>query len=376
MGRTLFFAAAVVALTIAGCSRESVEPEAPRPVAKDGTITFPRDSRQLDSLTTQAVVSRPAAPTRLNGRMAWNEDRTVRIYSPFPGRVVRILAQPGDPVKRGQILAVVASPEFGQTQSDARKAESEYTLARANMERTRELTENGVAARRELLTAETEFQRAEAEVERARARTRLYGNTGTVDQTYNITSPIEGVVVEKNINPGQEVRPDQGGAPALFMVTDPTYLWVQLDASEKDLALIRPGRPLAILTPAFPNAEFTATVATVSDFFDPNTRMLRVRANIRNADRQLKAEMFVTGEIASDGLPQIRVPPRSVYFQGGRNYVFIETGPGTYTRKDVTVGEQTGEYVTIPAGLTDGDRIVTEGTLMLQQILTPRRVQK
>ena len=65
-----------------------------------------------------------------------------------------------------------------------------------------------------------------------------------------------------------------------------------------------------------------------------------------------------------------------MYFQGGRNYVFLETGPGTYTRKDVTVGEQTGEYVTIPAGLTDGDRIVTEGTLMLQQILTPRRVQK
>lgn len=377
MKRTRLLACmAIVALLAAACNHQEAEPEGPQPVAKDGTITFPKDSKQLAAITSQAVASRPAAPSRLNGRLAWNEDRTVRIYSPFAGRVVRILAQPGDTVKRGQLLAVVASPEFGQAQSEARKAEGDLVLAKANLERTRELAENGVAPRRELQTAEAEFQRAEAEAERSRGRLKLYGSAQGIDQTYNITSPIEGVVVEKNINPGQEVRPDQSGVPALFVVTDPTYLWVLLDASEKDLAAARPGRPLAILTPAFPNAEFTATIATVSDFFDPNTRMLKVRANLRNSDRQLKAEMFVTGEIASDSLPQIRVTPKAVYFQAGRNFAFVESGPGQYTRREVTVGEQTGEYVSIPSGLQDGEKIVTEGTLMLQQILTPRRVQK
>ena len=139
----------------------------------------------------------PVPATNLNGRVTWNEDKTVRMYTPFAGRVERILVQPGQAVAKGQALAVIASPDFGQAQSDARRAESDYALAEKNIARLRELEQNGVAARKDVHVAEADQARAAAELARSRRRLDLYGGAGKgVDQTYTLTSPIAGVVLE------------------------------------------------------------------------------------------------------------------------------------------------------------------------------------
>ena len=155
--------------------------------------------------------------------MSWNEDRTVRIFTPFAGRVSSILVQPGDNVKQGQTLAVIASPDFGQAQAETRRAQGEFALAKQNLARMRDLHEHGVAAAKDLNAAEADFARAESECKRTEARLKLYGGGSEIDQTYALKSPLAGVVVEKNINPGQELRPDQmtSNAPALFVITNP-----------------------------------------------------------------------------------------------------------------------------------------------------------
>lgn len=378
MIRISFIALIVASVLAAACTKETVQESAPEPVVQGDSITFPQ-AEKAPKLGTATVVEERAPALRLNGRLTWDEERTVRVFSPFAGRVARILVQPGDRVSKGQTLATLGSPEFGQAQADARRAETDVQLAEKNLQRQKELEGAGVAPRKDLQTAEAEFERAKSELERARGRVRLYGSSAKgVDQSFSIASPVAGVVVERNINPGMEVRPDQmtSNAPPLFIVTDPTHLWALLDATEKDLAAVHVGKIVTVRTPVYEGESFKAKLVNVSDALDPATRTLKARATLDNNDRKLKAEMFVTGELDTQQPVRIMLPAKAVYFQGGKNYVFIEEGPGRYTRKIVKVGDDHDGKVEVAQGVTPGQKVVIDDVLMLQQMLQPRRVQK
>jgi cobalt-zinc-cadmium efflux system membrane fusion protein len=368
---------ALLALALVACAREAPEDRNEGPTTSGNTITYP--AGKAPTLASATAKLEQLAPLRLNGRLTWDEDRTVRVYSPFAGRVVRISAKAGDSVRQGQVLAVLASPEFGQAQAEVGRADADLSLAEKNLERQKELEGYGVAPRKDLQTAQAEYARARAEAERARGRVKLYGSSGNkVDQTFTVASPIAGVVVERNLNPGQEVRPDQmtSNAAPPFVVSNPSYLWAILDATEKDLPYIKPGTRVVVRSPVYKDAEFHARIAAVSDFLDPSTRTLKVRAVIENADRRLKAEMFVTAEIQTRQEPVIQVPSTALFFEGGKRYVFTREGEGHYTRREVKTTEENAGKVIVVAGLEPGQTVVTEGVLMLQQLLQPRRVQK
>lgn len=371
-------AALLVAGLMAGCDNGAKVAALPQPKVDGDSIVFQPGSPQLAALASEAGVERPAAAAALNGRLAWNEDKTVRIFTPLAGRVDRILVQPGDKVQQGQTLAIIASPDFGQAQADARRAQGDYALAEQNLARVKELHQNGVAAAKDFNAAEADYARAESELKRTQARLKLYGGGLQVDQTYALKSPLTGVVVEKNINPGQELRPDQMGAsmPAQFVITDPAYLWVLLDATEKDLPQLKPGKTIKIRVPAYPDTTFDARVAAVADFLDPTTRTIKVRASLDNSKRLLKSEMFVTAMVGNETAMVLQVPLRATFFQGGKYFVFIDDGKGTYLRHEVKTGDAYDGHVTVLSGLQPGQKVVTEGVLLLQQLLQPRRVVK
>jgi cobalt-zinc-cadmium efflux system membrane fusion protein len=366
-------------LLLAGCGEPPAAVTSADPVVDQDIIRFPAGSSQLESVRSQRIEMQAVPPIRLNGRLTWNEDSTVRVFSPFAGRVERILVQAGQTVAQGQPLAVIASPDFGQAQAEARRAESDHALAEKNLARLRELEQHGVAARKDLQAAEAEAARSRAEYDRARARIKLYGNgRGDVDQVYTLASPIAGTVVERNINPGQELRPDQmvANAPPLFVVTNPATLWAVFDASERDLAMLRIGKRIQVSTPAYRDERYLAQVEAIADFLDPTTRTLKIRTRIDNPSRRLKAEMFVTAEVGADGDQELLVPTRAVYFQGERHYLFIDLGEGRYQRRQVRIGDVRGDQIEILSGLQERESVVVEGSLMLQQVMTPRRVQK
>jgi cobalt-zinc-cadmium efflux system membrane fusion protein len=368
---------ALLALLLVACAREAPDDTPPGPSTSGNTITYA--AGKAPALATATATVEKAAPLRLNGRLTWDEDRTVRVYTPFAGRVVRISARAGDSVRQGQVLAVLASPEFGQAQAEARRADADLALAEKTLERQKELEGYGVAPRKDLQAAQADYARAQAESERARARVKLYGSSGnTVDQTFAIASPIPGVVVERNLNPGQELRPDQmtSNAPPPFVVTNPSYLWAILDASETDLPYLAPGTPITIRSPVYKDAEFHARVAAISDFLDPQTRTLKVRAVLENGDRRLKAEMFITAQIQTQRRAAIQIPASALFFEGGKRFVFTREGENHYTRREITTAEENQGKVVVVSGLEQGQVVVTEGVLMLQQLLQPRRVQK
>lgn len=161
-------------LALSGCQEsQPTKPPAPRPIMTGPTLRFPIDHPQLASLrTAQAEPSRPVT-IDMPARVIWDEDRTQRIYPAFSGRVSAIRADVGSQVVVGQVLAELASPEFGVAQADAGRARTELSHAQRQLERTRDLHSIGIAARKELEQAETDVLRAQTELDRAQARTRL-----------------------------------------------------------------------------------------------------------------------------------------------------------------------------------------------------------
>jgi len=204
------------------CNEPAQKNAVSQPRIEGQAVIFAAGSPQTAALLSEKIEPRREAVLRFNGRLVWDEDRTVRVFSPLGGRVQSILAGLGQAVRAGQTLAVIAAPDLGTAQSDARKAEQDDVLAQKNLARITELLEAGVAPAKDLQAAQAEAGRAAGERARTVARLKLYGNVaGAVDQRFALAAPIAGVVVERNVNPGQEVRPDSQSDKGLFVVTDP-----------------------------------------------------------------------------------------------------------------------------------------------------------
>lgn len=372
MKTTLLFALIAACGLLTACKHDRKEEEPSAKIEKD-KITFPSSSPETKLLLTQPAAAGGPAPLRLNGRLIWDEDATVRAFTPFGGRVKRIAAQTGQAVEKEEPLAVVSSPEYGQAQSDAIRANLDLELAQKTVKRLRELSESGAAPLKDLHAAEVDYVRCQGEAERTGRRLALYGGTtNSQDQEFVLRSPLKGVVVEKTINPGQEVRADQltANSPPLFVITDPSRLWVLLDATEQDLASLKPGAPIQIKTQTYPNQVFAGRIESVPDFVDPGSRSIKVRASVENKDRKLKAEMFVTGETAEVAQPGVEVPASAVFLRGEKNYVFVEETGGTYQRREIRIGGEREGKLLVLDGLKLGEKVVTDGGLLLDQMLS------
>ena len=354
-------------LALAGCS---AEPEAPKAAAikVDGDIALLAEPDKASFLKLAMVEKDKGGLLRLPGRLVWNEEKTVRVFPQVGGRVQRIAADVGDPVKIGQTLAILNSPEYGQALADARKSRADAQVAAQALERNRVLREAGVVAEKDWQQAEAAAVAAKAEAERANRRVAGLGGEG--DGSYALRSPLAGVVVERNLNPGQEFRAEQAGPP-LFVVTDPASLWIQVDAGEADLARLKKGEPLLIESRQYPGERFKGVIRHVADFVDPTTRTIKVRGEVANADRRLKGEMFVNALVELEASAALRVPTSAVFLFGDKRYVFVEETPGRYRRQVVDAGPEREGQVDILGGLTAGEKVVAEGSLHLLKYFKP-----
>lgn len=352
----------------------SVSAPAVKAVSADQSIANPAsnvfklesNSPQLNMIKTVAVQSAPmpiAEP--LSARLAYDESVTSRVSVAFSGRVVRLIVKPGDSVRAGDPLAEIDSPDFGSAQSDSIKAKADGERKRLAFERARELLQGDVIPRKDFESAQADLAQANAETERTVLRLRNMNPRGDANgQRMKLTSPLTGLVTERNVNPGMEVNPAL--QTPLFVVSDIRLLWLMIDLPEHLLGRIAPGQTVQIDVDAYPDRSFKGVIRQVAPVVDSNSRRITVRADVANPDRALRPEMFVRASVLEErGLPVVKLPNSALITEGLYTFAFVEQAPGEFVRRRLQLGLRGGEFSYVSAGLADGERVVVSGALLL-----------
>ena len=322
------------------------------------------------------------------GQIAYNEDTSTAVLTPFPGRVTRLIAKIGDTVNRGDPLFEIDSPEVVQPQNDfiaafsaMNKARSQLDLARIVEKRLKDLYEGKAAALKEyqqaqgqLVGAQNDMRSAEMSLEAARARLRIVGFTdaevaalkdkGTVRRATPIPAPIDGTVIARKVGPGQYVRNDTG--EALYVIADLSTMWLKAQVPEKEISSIRVGQDVEVKVSALPDRVLRARVTAINAATDATTRRVIVRSEIPNPEGALKSEMFASFKIATGAdEPSPSVPVQAVIREGDHAVVWVEEEPMLFRRRKVTLGIEQEGRMQIREGLKAGELVAGRGAIFV-----------
>lgn len=351
-------------LMVAACAGPKPPAAAPMPQVQGDRIQFPADSPQLTFIRTEPANGADEHTLVLPGRLEWDASRTSHVVAALNGQVLRIQARPGQSVRKGDALAVIASPDFGAAQAERARAVAELSQAQQELQRMSELHAAGVVATRELEQAQKDAAAASAEHARLAARAKLYGDAGDVDQAFVLRAPIDGIVVERRVNPGQWVNED---SDALFTLSDPGSLWLFIDVPEHLLGTIQPGQQVQAQTSA--GMQVSAQIEYVADHVDAVTRTVTARASVANPQRSLKAGSFLRIQIEVPAVAGVDVPAGAILLIDDQQWVFVADAAGSYWRQPVAASAIDRGRMRITQGLQAGTQVVVQGALLLQQAM-------
>jgi cobalt-zinc-cadmium efflux system membrane fusion protein len=346
----------------------------------DDLVIIPADSPKLKQLRVETVkmAEFPIAEVTCPGKIEAKPERVSRIVLPVAGRISSVLVKIGDFVRQGDTVLTIESPDIDtaesaylQSMAALNQAKSALIKAQADFDRANDLLQHDAIAKKEVISAENALAQAKAAVEQAQAsreqavrRLALLGlKPGEFGEKVCVRSPLSGKVLELNVAAG-EYRNDTS-AP-LISIADLSTVWVSSDVPESAIRLVRPGEHVDITLTAYPGEVFHGRVTRIADIVDPQTRTVKVRADMANPGGRLRPEMF--GSIRhSEGARRSPVLPVGAVIQGdGRSIIFVEEGPGRFRQTEVAVGPRTGDVVPVVRGVKAGDRVVVDGAMLLK----------
>jgi membrane fusion protein, heavy metal efflux system len=343
------------------------------------------------SLTIEPVTGRTfRAETVTEGKIAVDEDKSTPVFSPYAGRVTKLLVRPGDSVTQGQPLFVIEAADTVQAQNDLvasmtglNKAKSALDLAQLQYRRAKDLFEGKAVplkdyqqAEATLVQAQNDLRSTETALEASRNKLRILGfndeaisafqEKGRINPETTVFSPIKGTVVQRKIGPGQYVN--SGASDPVFVIGDLSTVWLTAFVRETDASKVSVGQDIAFNVLALPGRPLTARIDYVSAAIDPATRRLLVRARIDNKDGLLKPEMFANVTIYSAGdHPAIGVPKQALIYEGDQVRVWVAHEDKSIELRQIKPGLTNGDLVEVEGNLKPGEQIVTKGSLFIDR---------
>jgi membrane fusion protein, heavy metal efflux system len=396
-GRELAVAAALLALAGAavyglvhnsGATQQNSEVSSQ---SRKGLQRYTPSAAEWASLTIQPVTKRAFRAEHVTeGKIAVDEDRSTPVFSPYAGRVTKLLARPGDSVVQGQPLFVIEAADTVQAQNDfiaamtgLNKARSALDLAQLQYKRAKDLFEGKAVplkdyqqAEANLIQAQNDLRSTQTALEAARNKLRILGFTdeaistfqdkGSINREITIFSPITGTVVQRKIGPGQYVN--SGASDPVFVIGDLSTVWLTAFVRETDASNVSVGQEISFNVLALPGRALTARINYVSAALDPATRRLLVRATIDNKDGFLKPEMFASVTIYSPGdHPAVGVPKQALIYEGNQVRVWVAHEDKTIELRQIKPGLINGDLVEVEGNLKPGEQIVTKGSLFIDR---------
>jgi len=360
-------------------AKASADETAVNPANPD-IITIPRESTMLQQIKVEPVqtASVPRDEVVAPGKIEVNPNRVSHVIAPVAGQVSDVLVKIGDFVRKGEPLMAIQSPDAEAALSAHLQAEAAVTLAKSaelkaemDYNRNKDLFQHEAIAQKDLLGAEAAWTQAKATTEQAVAIREQSKNRLTVlglqpgyfRQPVVVRAPISGKVLEMSVVPG-EYRNDTT-AP-LITVADLSSVWVSSDVPESYIRFIQPQEKVEISLVAFPGKTFEGHVSRIADTVNPQTRTVKVQAEIQNPQGQLRPEMFGSIHHVESMKVTPVLPPTAIVQTGGKTIVFVEVEPGRFKQTEVMVGNRTGDWIPVESGVKRGDRIVVDGAMLVK----------
>jgi len=379
----------MLAILFSACGKQEEKPLAAAAAAPgeerlpDGTVVIASDSPKLKEIHVVEVktASVPFDEVTAPGKIETNPNRVSKVVLPVTGRIVEVFVKVGDRVKKDQPLLTIQSPDgdaaistFLSAEAALAQAQAGLIKAQADDERAKDLFDHNAIARKDVLTADSALAQANASLNQARAareqafrRVGVLGLTpGEFQQLVALRSPLAGKVLDLSVVQG-EFRNDANAA--LMTIADLSTVWVTSQVPESYIRFVQVGERVTIRLVAYPNETFEGRVSRIADTVDPQTRTVKVHAEMVNPTGRFRPEMF--GSIHHiESTAKVMVVPIAALIEGpARTTVFVETAPGRFAQRPIEVGQREGDVIRVTQGLSPGDKVVVDGGMLLQGLV-------
>jgi len=379
-------AALVVVSTVAGCGGRAATPADTKiaSIPASGIVDLPPQSPMLAQIAVRpaSVAALPTDEVIAPGKIEANPNRISKVPLPVGGRIATVLVKTGDAVSRGQPLLTIESPDADSAMSayvaaaaNVTQAEAAVGKAQADFDRASDLFEHEAIARKEVLTAENALVQAKAGLQQAQAgreqsirRLTLLGlRPGDFKQEVVVRSPLAGKVLELSVVPG-EYRNDT--TTSVVTIADLATVWVTSQVPESYIRFVQIGERVEISLVAYPGEVFEGRVSRIADTLDPQTRTVKVQAEMNNPGGQFRPEMFGSIHHIESVAQTVVVPAAAVVNNNdGGSIVYVETKPGRFERRRVAVGKRAGDVVRVSSGVAPGELVVVDGVMLLKGLM-------
>ena len=366
------------------------------PEAAKKPDAFRLTESQLKTVTIEAVGETAFRKTLVtDGKIAIDEDVSTPVYSPYVGRVTKLLAKPGDKVELGKPLFTVAATDMVQGQNDflaakanVDKAVRGMSVANIQLKRAKDLLATNAVAKRDYETAEiaqvgaiNDLKTGQVALEAARNRLRILGKNDAeiaafesgqqaINAETTVVAPLSGTIVQRKVGPGQLIN--GASTDPVFVIGDLSTIWLIANVRETDATKITVGQDVEFTILALPEKVFKTKINYISASVNPDTHRLQVRAQMANPDGQLRPEMFANvAIITSPELQSPSVPRHAIVYEGEDARVWVVREDNTVELRKIKTGIASGNFVQIVEGLKAGERLVTKGSLFIDRLAAP-----
>ncbi len=357
----------------------STDSEAP---ADPNVVTLDAAGQQRLGLAFGEARTRPIVlPVRAPGIVAFDERRVTHLRPRTQGRVVGLAVQPGDAVRAGQVLATLdavgvleARNGLDEARASLKEAQATEQVAETNVRRGQDLLKIGGVAQAEVDRRQVDLAKAHAATLSAQSKVDLYQaqydrlapQPGAGASVSAIVAPIDGVVTASNVSLGEVIDTDRDA----FTVADPAQVLVLANLYGSDIARVEPGDAVTVEAAVPEHPRFEGRVRSVNAAVDPTTNTAPARIAIANPQGWLRANMFVSVEIAADlGRKAVTIPAACVQQTEDGPIAFVRTGPERFEKRSLRLGVQRADWVEVTSGVADGETLATQGSFGLKAIL-------
>jgi len=306
------------------------------------------------------------AAAEFTGEIRFNEDRTAHVVPRLGGVAERVAANLGESVRKGQLLAVIASNALSEQRSELLTAQERRDAARVTFERERKLWQDRISAEQDYLQAQSALREADIAVRNAAQKLAAVGATGRSGSLnrFELRAPFDGTVVEKHLALGEAVKEDA----RIFTIADLRSVWAEFNVAPKDLATVRVGQRVSVSSTAF-ESKVAGSISYVGALLGEQTRTARARVTLTNPDGAWRPGLFVTVSVFGEqqDVP-LAVPADAVQTIGNQTMVF-KAVPGGFEARPVRVGRSDARAVEVLSGIEAGDQVASRNTFVLKSEL-------